>query len=72
MPNMSDERREKWRRVFGVGLIVMGLGLVATFFYPWHTTIGPNAALIPSLIRFVTYGGAFIALLGAAGFLGRR
>lgn len=72
MSDMNDQRRETWRRVFGVGLIVLGLGLVATFFYPWYRMPRDERVGLPLLIQGVTYCGALIALFGAAGFLGRR
>ena len=58
--------------VLGIGLILFGAGLGGRFFFPWHNMDAVNPAVIPSLVRFVTYGGTIVTLIGAAALMGRR
>jgi hypothetical protein len=66
---MKQIARDKRRVALGVGLIVTGVGLIGRFFLASHPF---DPATAPAFWRFVTYGGALIAITGAAALLGRR
>lgn len=72
MRHWKEIPRDNWRVVLGIGLIIFGAGLNGRFFFPWHNMDAVHPAVIPSLVRFVTYGGAIVTLLGAAALMGRR